>query len=127
MISRTPLRITDGAAVLVLQIPGICLDIQDVAIGRCGLAGARLVRTRDRLEMRQSRIEARVFVELTYGLFLIDGDIECRLQNQSIGCTGRGHCLLVAAVTASQLETLFTFIPQEEIIPTNFTESHLCL
>jgi hypothetical protein len=30
-------------------------------------------------------------------------------------------------VTASQLETLFTFIPQEEIIPTNFTESHLCL
>ncbi len=111
-----PLRAANRAAVLILQILGIRLDIQDVTKAGIALTGTGLVRAGDRLQMWQRRIQFRVIIQLAHRLLLIRCHIEGCLQNQCIRCRLGCHELLETAVAAEQLESRIRLILQEEII-----------
>ena len=60
---RTPLRITHGAAVLEFQILLIRPHIQDVSLRWIGLGCAGWLRTCDRFEMWQRRIQLGILIQ----------------------------------------------------------------
>ncbi len=67
---RTPLRIADAAAVLVLEILRIRLDVENVtSVGLC-LCRAFRVRARDRLQAGERGIQLGVVVQLRLRLLL---------------------------------------------------------
>jgi hypothetical protein len=101
---RRPLRVANLARILVLEIPGICFDVQDVTEGLVCLGGTCLVGAGDRLQMRQRRIEFRVRVQLTHRLLLVHRGIERLFQDKGFCRRGRRHRLRVAAVLAIQFE-----------------------
>lgn len=101
---RSPLRVANLTRILVLEIPGICFDVQDVTERLVRLGGARLVRAGDRLQMRQRWIQLRVRVQLTHRLLLVRRGIECLFQDKGFCRRGRRHRLRVAAVLTIQFE-----------------------
>jgi len=101
---RPPLVVTDRTAVLVLQLLRIRLHVQDLAKIDVGLGWTDLVGTCDCFEMRERRIQLRVCVELTHGLFLIGGDVEGGLQDERVGCGGWCHNFLMTTVATEKPE-----------------------
>ena len=113
---RPPLLITHRAAVLILQILGISLDIQDVAGRRVRLTCTRGIRARNRFKVRQSRVELRVVIERRHGLLLIGCGMEGGFQNEGFIRCFRVHGFLISAVTTELLQLRIRRILKKEII-----------
>ena len=60
---RRPLRVAPLATVLVLEVFGIRLDVQNVTERLIRLGRTRLIGTGNRLQMRQRRIQLGVGIE----------------------------------------------------------------
>ena len=101
---RSPLRVANLARILVLEISGICFDVQDVTERLIRLGGTCLIGTGDRFQMRQRRIQLRIRIQLTYRLFLIHRGIKCLFQDKGFCRRGRRHRLRVAAVLTIQFK-----------------------
>ena len=119
---RRPLRVAPLATVLVLEVFGIRLDVQNVTERLIRLGRTRLIGTGNRLQMRQRRVEFRVLVQLTLCLFLICSGIEHLFQHKGLGCRCRLHGFLIA--TVQTVETIISARCHEKVILANGTESH---
>jgi hypothetical protein len=119
----TPQCVTDCACILVLEVPRVRLDIQDVAKGGIGVGGARGVRAGDRLQAGKGWIAFRVLVEDRRGLFGAGGG-EVRLKNEGFRGVLRGHRLVVTAVLTFEEKGALRLGLVIEVVGADRTEAH---
>ena len=96
---RTPLLITHRATILVFQVLGVGLDIQNIPGIRIRLTGTGPIRTRNCLQMWQRRVEFRVIVQGPNSLLLSRGGMKRRFEDQRFLRTLRVHSLLETTMT----------------------------
>ena len=117
----TPLRATDAACVLILEVLRIRLDIQDVTKGGIGLGRAGGVRAGDRFQAGEGGVQHRVLVKDRRSLPR-GGGCETCLQDEGLFCVFRSKHFVIAAVLALQEERTIGLNLKHHSIAANLTE-----